>query len=40
MPEKLDRCVKKVTKKNKGKKKKVNPWAVCKSSIKKNKRRK
>lgn len=31
MPKKLDRCVKKVKKKNK----KVNAYAVCKSRIKK-----
>ncbi len=35
MPKKLDRCVKKVEKKNKEKpeSKKVNPWAVCKAAI-------
>ena len=29
MPAKLERCVRKVSAKNKGRKKKVNPWAVC-----------
>ena len=32
MPAKLDRCVKKVKAKNRKKKKKVNPWAVCSAS--------
>lgn len=35
MPAKLDRCVKKVKAKQKGKKKKYNPYAVCKSAMKK-----
>ncbi len=29
MPKILEKCVKDVTRKNQGKKKKVNPWAVC-----------
>lgn len=37
MPKKLDRCVKKV--KAKSKSKKVNPWAICKASLKKKKKR-
>ena len=39
MPKKLESCVKQVKAKNKGKKKKVNPWAVCSEStgIKKKK---
>ena len=32
MPAKLDRCVKKVKAKNKKRKKKVNPYAVCAKS--------
>ena len=28
----LDRCVRKVKAKNKGKKKKVDPWAICSAS--------
>ncbi len=39
MPAKLERCVKKVKAKQRGKKKKVNPYAACKSSIYKKKRR-
>ncbi len=38
MPKKLDKCVKKVKRKNKGKRKKVNPWAVCKAALKKKKK--
>lgn len=38
MPKKLERCVKEIKKKNK--KGKYNPYAVCKASIKKNKRKK
>lgn len=37
MPAKLDRCVRKVKAQNRGKGKKVNPWAVCKASLKKGK---
>jgi hypothetical protein len=33
MPKKLEKCVKEVEKKQKGKKKKYNAWAVCTSSI-------
>lgn len=36
MPEKFDRCVEKVKKTSK----KVNPYAVCKESLKKIKRKK
>lgn len=32
MPAKLERCVRKVKAKNKGGKKKVNPYAVCVAS--------
>lgn len=32
MPKKLKSCVRKVKAKNKGKGKKVNPWAVCVAS--------
>ena len=35
MPAKLDRCVRKVKAKVKGKK--VNAWAVCNASLKKSK---
>jgi len=38
MPKKLDRCVRKVKKANKKRKKKVNPYAVCKAAIKKKKK--
>ena len=40
MPEKLDRCVRKVKAQNRGSRKKVNPWAVCKASLKRGKRSK
>lgn len=36
MPKKFDRCVKKVRKQSP----KVNPYAVCKSSMKKSKKKK
>ena len=32
MPKKYERCLKKVRASNKGKKKKVNPYAVCSAS--------
>jgi len=37
MPKKLDRCVRKVRAAQRGKKKKYNPYAVCKASLKKSK---
>lgn len=38
MPAKLDRCVKKIKARQRGKKKKVNPYAVCKAALKKKKK--
>jgi len=51
MPKKLDRCVKKIKKKIKkgeipktykyrGKRKKTSPYAICRASLKKKKKRK
>jgi len=49
MPKKLDKCVKEVSKKikkgevaktytEKGKRKKTNPWAICKAALSKKKK--
>ena len=34
---KLNRCVRKIATRQKSKKNKINPWAVCKRALKKNK---